>query len=601
MSISPRARLDKSKSLQNSQKVHATYISIKRIVSNTAISFVGQLVTWTSTLLLIAAYGRFLGDVKFGELYFAISFVGLFGSPIEFSFNQQITRDVAQDTGKALSYLYNTLLIKVVLWFALYSLILLLCWLLGYDMEQRILIAICGLALLSASIASTFGSLHIAFERAFFPTVGSILEKGLSALIGILILRQGAGVEVMAFVLLGGSVASAIWQASWFFCLVGAGFAIDWALIRGLVRTSIPFVVYGALGVIYYRIDTFLLSLMTNIAVVGWYGAGYRLFDTLNFLPALLMPPIMFPVFSKLSTTSEEKLRLAIEKSMSFLLFFGLPIAMGLIVATPNIVDFLYHRPEFTHTTPVLQALAPGLVLLYVNAVLGTIIVSTKREKKIPIMAAIALVFNLGLNLILIPIYQDVGAAIATSLTELLLAGIAIVFIPRHLLPLGSLRVGVKSLVASLVMAVAILLLSTFQILVILPVAMLVYFGTAILLRTIPREDIQELYRAIRLKVHRASTPPPAESQEEEPQITGERPYQRVDYIQTLYSAIQQTEQGISSSTVGYKQEERESEITVKLPRIKKKTDSPKEEEHKAQITEKLPYIKKNISSPERV
>jgi len=495
-------------------------LSIKRIVNNTAISLVGQLVTSTSTFLLIVAYGRFLGDVKFGELYFASTFVGLIGVPLEFGLSGQITRDVAQDTGKALSYLNNALLIKVVLWFAMYGLMLLLCWQLGYGMEQHTLVAICGLTLLSASIASTFTSLHIAFERVLFPVVGSILEKGLSALIGVLLLRQGAGVEVMACVLLGGSIVSAIWQASWFFRLVGAGFAFDWALIRGLVRTSIPFVVYGVLGVIYYRIDTVLLSLMTNTAVVGWYGAGYRLFDTLNFLPSLIMGSTMYPIFSKLSTTSEERLKLAIEKTMNFLLFFGIPIAMGMLFAAPNIIRFLYHRPEFIHTIPVLQALAPGLVFLYVNAVFGNLMASTKREKKIPIMAAIALVFNLGLNLILIPVYQQVGAAVVTSLSELLLAGIAIVFIPKHLLPLGSLRVGVKSLVASLVMAVAILLLSAFQILLILPMPMLVYFVTATLLRTIPREDIQELYRTIRLKAHRASTPPPAESQEEEPQKT---------------------------------------------------------------------------------
>lgn len=562
-----RVALVRYESLQNSQKVHATRVSVKRIVNNTVISFVGQLVTWASTFLLLVAYGRFLGDVRFGELYLAITFVGLVGFPIESGFSQQVTREVAQDTGKALSYLSNTLLIKVVLWFALCGLILLLSWLLGYDMEQRMLIAICGLTLLSTSIANTFASLHVAFERVFFPVVGSILEKGLSALIGFLVLKQGAGVEVMACVLLGGSIAGAIWQASWFFRLVGVRFAIDWALIRGLIRTSIPFVAYGVLGVIYYRIDTVLLSLMTNAAVVGWYGAGYRLFDTLNFLPTILMTPIMYPVFSKLSTTSEERLKLAIEKTMNLLLFFGIPMAMGLMFAAPNIIGFLYHRPEFVHTVPALQALAPGLVFLYINAVLATILISTKREKKIPIMAAIALVFNLGLNLVLIPVYQHVGAAIVTSLTELLLAAIAIVFIPRHLLPVGSLRVGVKSLVASLVMAVAILLLSTFQILVILPVAMLVYFGTATLLRTIPREDVQQLYRTIRRKAHRDSTPPGPEPQDEEPKKTE---YQRVGDIQTLYGAIQQTEDWASPSAVGYQEEE-----TEKLPRIQKHTASP--------------------------
>lgn len=565
----------RSKSLQNRQKVHATRVSVRRIVNNTVISFAGQLVTWASTFLLLVAYGRFLGDARFGELYLAITFVGLVGFPIEAGFGQQVTREVAQDTGKALSYLYNTLLIKVVLWFALYGVLLLLSWGLGYSMEQRILVAICGLTLLSSSIANTFASLHAAFERVIFPVLGTILEKGLSGLIGFLVLKQGAGVEVMAFVLLGGSVASAIWQASWFFRLVGARFAIDWALIRGLVRTSIPFVAYGVLGVIYYRIDTVLLSLMTNARVVGWYGAGYRLFDTLNFLPTILMTPIMYPVFSKLSTTSEERLKLAIEKTMNFLLFFGIPMATGLMVAAPNIVGFLYHRREFGHTVPALQALAPGLVFLYINAVLGNVLISTKREKKIPIMAAIALVFNLGLNLVLIPVYQHVGAALVTSLTEFLLAAIAVVFIPGNLLPVGSLRIGVKSLAASLVMAGAILLLDafqmgTFEILVILPVAMLVYFGMATLLRTIPREDVQQLYRTIRQKAHSDSTSPGPEPQGQEPQLTEKGYYQRVDDIQTLYGAMQQNEDWASSSTVGYQAEEAE-----KLPHIQKHTVSP--------------------------
>src|SRR5438552_3970878 len=107
---------------------------LRRVVNNTAISFVGQIVTWTSTLLLISAYGRFLGDVRFGELYFAITFILLIGFPLEFGFNQQLIRDVAQDPDKALGYFSNTLIIKIVLWFFLYGLILLLCWLLRYSL-----------------------------------------------------------------------------------------------------------------------------------------------------------------------------------------------------------------------------------------------------------------------------------------------------------------------------------------------------------------------------------------------------------------------------------------------------------------------------------
>src|SRR5260370_40854001 len=109
---------------------------------------------------------------------------------------------------------------------------------------------------------------------------------------------------------------------------------------------------------------------MTNAAVVGWYGAAYRLFDTLVFLPSLVISAIMYPVFSKLSISSEADLKVAIEQAMNFLLFCVLPIATTLIVAAPNIIAFLYHRPAYIHTFPVLPALGPVLGFVYLHWVL---------------------------------------------------------------------------------------------------------------------------------------------------------------------------------------------------------------------------------------
>ncbi len=479
---------------------------LSRIVNNTLISLVGQLVTWASTLSLTIAYGRFLGDVKFGELYFAITFVSLVGFPVELGFNQQLTRDVAEDPEKSHVYLWNTLLIKMLLWILLYGVVLVVSWLLGYSQEVRDLVAICGVTLLSGALVNTFASLHYAFERTLFPAAGMMIEKGLSACVGFILLRNGAAVQTMALVLLGGSLLDLAWQSCWFFRLTGLEVAVSKKILRRLIHGSIPFVVYGVLGVLYYRIDTVLLSLMTNSAVVGWYGAGYRLFDTLLFIPNLILNAVMYPVFSKLSASARSSLRVAVEKCMDLLLICSIPIATLMIVAAPNIVGFLYHRAEFNNTIPVIQALAPGLVFLYINTLFGSVIVSTKKERKIPISAAVALVFNLGLNLFLIPIYHQVGAALVTSLTELLLLVLSIFFMPASLLPWRSIIVGSKALLAALVMTLVVFFLKTWSILLILPVAALTYGGVTILLRTVPREDMRRLYVAVRYKSKSAST-----------------------------------------------------------------------------------------------
>jgi O-antigen/teichoic acid export membrane protein len=252
---------------------------LRRVINNTIISLFGQAVTWTSTFLLTVAYGRFLGDSKFGELYFTITFLTLLSIPLEIGNNNQIIRGVAQEPHKALPYFSSTIIIKLCTWPLVYAFALLLIWLLDYPLEVRVLVGIYGLVILSEAFTNTFASFHYAFQRTIFPSVGLILEKGLTALFGVLLLRRGVGVEVMALVMLGASLVSMVWQAVWFFRLIGIKFVIDQGLIRTIVRANVPFLFYGLLLMGYTNIDTVLLSFMTNSAVVGWYGAASRLFD----------------------------------------------------------------------------------------------------------------------------------------------------------------------------------------------------------------------------------------------------------------------------------------------------------------------------------
>ena len=140
-------------------------IRLRRVISNTIISFLGQAVNWASLILLTIAFGRFLGASKFGELYFAVNFVALIGVPINSGFDRQAVRDVAQKPDKASGYFSSLLLIRLGIWLILFTVVLLASWLLGYSPEVRVLVTICGFDLLCNALADTFSSLHYAFER----------------------------------------------------------------------------------------------------------------------------------------------------------------------------------------------------------------------------------------------------------------------------------------------------------------------------------------------------------------------------------------------------------------------------------------------------
>src|SRR6516165_3978289 len=103
---------------------------LRRIIGNVTISLLGQIATWTSTLLLTIAYGRFLGATKFGELFFAITFVTLVVFPFDVGFGNQIVRGVAQEPDQANRYFSNAFLLKLAIWPLTYVFVLLFSWLL---------------------------------------------------------------------------------------------------------------------------------------------------------------------------------------------------------------------------------------------------------------------------------------------------------------------------------------------------------------------------------------------------------------------------------------------------------------------------------------
>ncbi|HST88736.1 MAG TPA: oligosaccharide flippase family protein, partial [Ktedonobacterales bacterium] len=151
--------------------------TLRRTASNIVMLLSGQIVTWVSTLILAAAYGRFLGSNGFGELYLATTFTSLIGFPIEFSFNQQIVRDVVREPQHARRYITMSLALKGALWIGLFALALILSVLLGYNPVVRWLIVICGLMLVSTAVSSTLISVQTAFMQVGMAKVGAVIEK----------------------------------------------------------------------------------------------------------------------------------------------------------------------------------------------------------------------------------------------------------------------------------------------------------------------------------------------------------------------------------------------------------------------------------------
>jgi O-antigen/teichoic acid export membrane protein len=474
---------------------------LRRALGNTGIMLVAQLITWTATLVTTGVLGARLGVSSFGTLYLAMSFSLLFAVLVEFGLNQQLVRAIARDPSIAGPYLVNALAIKLVLALVSYLAIFVLIYLLGYGPEARQVIAVYSLILACNALSTTFTAVYQGTQRVVYAAVGSVIEKVLVCVLAIVLLWLGFGVVAMAAVFVVGAAASAFWQGLRVQRVARLELRLDRGVLFTLVRNAIPFFAYWVLGSLYYRIDTILLSKLTSAAVLGWYGAAYRLFDTLVFLPSIVSTAILFPILAQLSTQSRPALRRAMGKGLDIILILGMPISVGLFTLAGPIIHLIYREPEFENAVPALQWLAIGLVLLYVNSILGVTLVSLNEERKLTLLAGLALVFNLALNLIFIPPFQHVGAAFTTAATEGFMLIYLLAVMPRDLRARSTLGVLAKATVASAAMGLALAALtSTLRVQslgLLVPLGIAIYAIVGLALRLVPPDDFRLIGAAL--------------------------------------------------------------------------------------------------------
>ncbi len=474
--------------------------TIRRALGNSTLMMVSQLVTWTTSLTLTGVIGRTLGDRGFGDLYLAMSWTVIFSVLVGFGLDQQLTRTVARDRTVLGQYLLNSMALKTCLFVLAYLLITGIVYALGYPPETRKTTAIFSCLLLFQGLNSLLGASYQAFERVAYSTVGGTLEKVSIAVIGIYLLTHGYGVMALAVAYVAVAAGNTLWQMYFLRRLGPITPTINHRIWPQLLKGGVPFFWFWVLTTVYFRVDVILLSKLTNSEVVGWYGAAYKLFETLMFLPTILSLVIMYPILARLSAQSRDGLRFAMDKGLSVLLMLGTPICVGLFTLAGPIITLIYGDKDFAPAVPALQWLAVALFLLYVNHMMVVSLWSLNQETKMIPAAGVAVFINIGVNFVLIPRYAHLGAAASTVVTELFLTAYVLAVIPKDLLSRNSLAVLGKALVASAVMALILAGLRDHSLTILIPVGGLAYCLCGLLLQLVPDEDLRMITAVFRMR-----------------------------------------------------------------------------------------------------
>jgi O-antigen/teichoic acid export membrane protein len=226
----------------------------------------------------------------------------------------------------------------------------------------------------------------------------------------------------------------------------------------GLLREAAPLALSGAFIAVYFRMDSVLLNACQGATAVGLYGSVYRFFEAFVLLSAAYRS-VLFPVMARVADGPAGSLGPLCRKSLRLHLMFTVGIAVFFTFQAKQIVTLVL-GPQYVAAAPALAVLMWALPGAFMADTLLHLLAAQRLQGLSARAVAITAVFNVGLNLAVIPFFSLYGAATVTVLSELLSFGLMYFYFSRTVPRISLLGVARAPVIAGVISGAALVVLA---------------------------------------------------------------------------------------------------------------------------------------------
>ncbi|HLV42671.1 MAG TPA: oligosaccharide flippase family protein [Brumimicrobium sp.] len=364
-----------------------------------------------------------VGSESYGMYFALLNFSFLFNMFLDIGVTNYNTKNTAQHPNSLQKYIGSFLGLKLMLSILYIFVTIGFALIVGYSDKEMYLIGFFVfnqiLAGLILYLRSNFAGLHLFKIDALL----SILDRLL--------------LIIIASALIYGNFTTQAFKIEWF--IYAQTFAYASTLLVGLVLTrlkigklrlktnkvfsiailkkSTPFAVLILLMMLYTRMDSVMIERMlpNGKEQAGIYAQGFRLLDAVNMF-AFLVAGILLPVFSRL-ISEKVSVKPILHVASKLLTGIAIIVGVGLAINSELTISIIY-KNNVEASSKVFFWLILSFIPLSISHVFGTLLTANNSLRLLNKMAIVGIALNIGLNLLLIPIMEAEGAAIATVITQ---------------------------------------------------------------------------------------------------------------------------------------------------------------------------------------
>lgn len=381
---------------------------------------VEKIFTMSMSLLTLSLIARYLGPENYGILNYAISFVALFAIFSTLGLETVSIKSIVQKEDAEGTIIYSSLIIKLIGSILLILLTLISIWIVGIENKIQIYLI----------IIMAFVYVFRAFEALEY-WVQAYQNSKLSSSVRVIVSFICAILKILAVVFdLGIIYLGLIYIVEVLLISIGLFYVYvkyredksEWNFSLNYVKLALSqswyLIISGILVMLYTKLDKVMLGNMVSKEQLGFFMAALAVSNLWLFIPTALINSFK-PIIMKLKKVDEEKYLKKLQQMYSILILINICCSIIVFLFSDLIICILYGE-EYKYAGKLLTISIWAGCFSVLGTARGIWMICEGIQKYSILYLGIGSIFSICMNLVLIPKFGAMGAALTTLCTEIL-------------------------------------------------------------------------------------------------------------------------------------------------------------------------------------
>lgn len=410
---------EKEKKTDEKSDVKAETDGKKRFFANTGWLVLDKVFTMVLSLVIMSITSRYLGTSNYGILNYGLSFVNIFVTVCKLGIDSILVAELVKQPEKRNEYIGTTIVLRMAS--GLLGIVITTVFVYVLKPGNTVMLLVSVIQAVSL-LFTAFDTIDFYFQSQLaskYSAISKSVAYTFVCVVRIIFVILKLNVTWFAIATVIDALVIGI-MLLYFYQKMGGGFCFRMETAHYLLKNASPFILANMMVIIYTQMDKIMVGSISNESEVGIYTAAMNIANMWVFIPNALMDSAR-PIIMDLKNRKDKRYEIRYVQLMSAVMWVSVAAGIFFTIFPKLCIGILYGK-DFMAATTVLVILIWSRLFSLIGTVRTIWLICEEKQKYVKWFVGGGAVVNVILNACWIKTWGAAGAAVATLITEIVVA-----------------------------------------------------------------------------------------------------------------------------------------------------------------------------------